>query len=594
MLVTEALQWPAAQGQASRSKASCWNVLWKQLSEPYFAYLMIFLLQVKVVWGWWTWDDLTMGDTSSYFCAAYRWFHSFHVNIAWSPLYTAFYGSFLFLTPDVYLATVLHRLFIVLSASLLVLALLRRLLPPGLAWLTAVWWVVLPINFKTLYEIHLFALLPVLVVWLVIQWRDSPYSRGCALALLLLSSLLVRNELVIGVWLLALLCLFYEILKARRMAARPLAQYIRAYGIPLALVAGVLLFFYSRSTVKGHQLSSALTAKHTFNLGQVYAFGYQQRHPEWNRNVWYQYPELTVAHFGKEPSTLIEMIAANPRAAWEHFRWNVGLTPSGLQLLLFNASSGSKNPDYVPCRLQESYPFWLSLGCAGIWLLGFRLLIKERRFWYHYWLRERALTWAAMLAVAAVVLVVIPTVRPRPSYLFPLSVFLMAITGMAAFVILRRLNWLNRLGRTMPLVMAGVLLAIPSYFGEPRHRPPQFLRALIQRLEPFQELIASPRTVFLKGEYPEEVRNYLGHGACKSYSYSLLDEWSADVPLDRFLEKRGVNLFFVDEALTERLSRRTSAAEPFLNTASAAPWKLIGFGDAPGCRWKLFQRFESL
>ena len=31
-----------------------------------------------------------------------------------------------------------------------------------LAWLLAAWWAVLPVNFDTLYEVHLFALLPVL------------------------------------------------------------------------------------------------------------------------------------------------------------------------------------------------------------------------------------------------------------------------------------------------------------------------------------------------------------------------------------------------------------------------------------------------
>jgi hypothetical protein len=299
-----------------------------------------------------------------------------------------------------------------------------------------------------------------------------------------------------------------------------------------------------------------------------------------------------IAHFGKEPGSLGEMIAANPRAAWEHFRWNFGLTSNGLQLLLFNASSGRKNPDYVPCNLGEQYPLWLSLSCAGIWLAGLCLLVKEWRFWWRQWLRERALTWAGMLSVAAVALVVIPTVRPRPSYLFQLSVLLMAITTMAAFVILARWNWPTRLGRAMPLVMAGAFLAVPSYFGEPAHRPPQRLHALIQCLRPFQELIASPHTVLLKGEYPEEVRNYLGHGACKSYSYSLLDDWSGDVPLDAFLEKRGVNLFYLDEALMERLCKRADTAGPFLSMTDSASWKLIGFEDVPGGRWKLFQRCE--
>src|SRR5262249_53308561 len=160
------------------------------------------------------------------------------------------------------------------------------------------------------------------------------------------------------------------------------------------------------------------------------------------------------------------------------------------------------------------------------------------------------------------------------SYLFPLGVFLIAMTGMAVFVILRRLDWANRVSRPMPLVMTALVLAMPSYFGRPTHRPPQLLRGLIQRLKPFQEIVASPKTVFLKGEYPDDVRNYPGRGAGKSSSYSLLDEWSAAMPLDSFLEKRGVNLFYIDEALMERLSRHANIAAPFLNTAGNARWEL--------------------
>ena len=566
----------------------------RQVDRPWFAYLTILLLQLKVVWGWWIWADLTMGDTSYYFRNAYDWFQSFRVNIVWSPLYTALYGTFLFLTPDVYQATVLHRLFIVLSVSLLILALLRRLLPPGLAWLIAAWWAVLPINFNTMYEVHLFALLPVLAVWLLIQWRDSPWSRGCALALLCLSCALMRNELLIGVGLLGVFCLFWEIMKARGVAPRPrAASYLRSYGCTLALAACVVLIFYSRSTVQGHRLRPVLSAKHTLNMGQVFAFGYQQRHPEWKHSPWVQFQDLMVEQFGREQPTLGQMIAANPAAVWEHFRWNFGLTGNGLQVLLFNASSGRTNPDYAHCNLRASYPLWLSIACAAIWLLGLRLLVRERRFWWGYWIRDRAPTWMAMLAVATVALVVIPTQRPRPSYLFSLSVLLMAWTGMSAFIIARRFKWLNRLSAIMPLAMVGLVLAVPSYFQNRAHRLPQVLYPLVQRLKPFQDLIGDPHTVFLQGDLACEVSNYLGHGIGISHSYSLLDKWSANVPLDWFLEERGVNLFYIDEALLKLLSRRANTAGPFLNTVSGATWKLIGFGDIPGCRWKLFQRFGS-
>src|ERR1700730_12800852 len=89
------------------------GVIKSWIARPWFAYLTIFLLQLKVVWGLWQFKDLTFGDTSGYFIFAQGWFKGFSVNYLWSPLYTAFYGSFLFLSRDVYWVTRAHRLVIV-------------------------------------------------------------------------------------------------------------------------------------------------------------------------------------------------------------------------------------------------------------------------------------------------------------------------------------------------------------------------------------------------------------------------------------------------------------------------------------------------
>src|SRR5271155_2983966 len=43
-------------------------------ARPWFAYLTMFLLQMKVLWGIWDYRDLTPGDTTSYYCIAYFWF----------------------------------------------------------------------------------------------------------------------------------------------------------------------------------------------------------------------------------------------------------------------------------------------------------------------------------------------------------------------------------------------------------------------------------------------------------------------------------------------------------------------------------------
>src|SRR5207237_322994 len=132
------------------------------------------------------------------------------VDIAWSPLYTSFYGSMLFLTPDPYRATLLHRLLIVFAATLLVLAVLRRLLPPAIAWLMAAWWAVLPINFNTLYEVHLFSLLPALVAWLLLLSSRGHWARGLGLGVFAASTFLTRNETAVATVLFGMACLAYE------------------------------------------------------------------------------------------------------------------------------------------------------------------------------------------------------------------------------------------------------------------------------------------------------------------------------------------------------------------------------------------------
>jgi hypothetical protein len=140
-----------------------WTVYARQLAaSPWFSYLAILLLQIKVSWDMWRLRDLTPGDTSDYFVSAHRLFQSGSAPITWSPLYIAFYSSLLHLSSDAFLVTTLHRWLIVLTLAVLVLALMRRLLPPGVAWFMAAWWVILPINFDALYEVHLFVVIPVI------------------------------------------------------------------------------------------------------------------------------------------------------------------------------------------------------------------------------------------------------------------------------------------------------------------------------------------------------------------------------------------------------------------------------------------------
>src|SRR5260370_16630628 len=134
----------------------------KALAKAWPSYMLILLLQSKVIWRLWEIKDITYGDTSSYFETARKWADGFFVDIVRSPLYTAFYGSFLFVTSDPYYATIMHRVVIVLVAVVGVLFVLRQLLPPSLPLLVAPWFAILPINYNTSFAVHLFPSFPTL------------------------------------------------------------------------------------------------------------------------------------------------------------------------------------------------------------------------------------------------------------------------------------------------------------------------------------------------------------------------------------------------------------------------------------------------
>jgi hypothetical protein len=71
----------------------------------------------------------------------------------------------------------------------------------------------------------------------------------------------------------------------------------------------------------------------------------------------------------------------------------------------------------------------------------------------------------------------------------------------------------------------------------------------------------------------------------------MLDDRPAGEPLDVFLERKGINLFYLDELLLQRLAATAPGkAEPFLSDAGDSRWELLGGSDKPGNHWKLFRR----
>jgi len=579
------------------------------LDRPWFSYSMLVLLQMKIMWGIWQYRDLAGGDESGYYSRAFLWFKDLTVDIAWSPLYTAFLGTLMHLSADAYVVTTLHRIIVVLVLDVLILALMRRLLPAWIAWLIAAWWAVLPINFDTASTVHLFAVIPVLVAWLLILSTPSPWTRGGAIAVLLITAMLVRNEYLVATLTLALICPWWEIRMARaleRAHRRGFSAYLVGYGVPLVIACGIVLFFYTRSMYQfpdlwaGRTLThyvapwsahSGLKPKHTYNMCQVYAYGYHQRHPEWTLNPMLDCPGLMESTFGTPTPSLAEMLRRNPMAVLEHFAWNIGLTPSGIQLMLFNASAGAGNPDYVAVPLHSRRALVLSAILIGVLAIGLTLLYRERRFWWEYWLRDRALGWLAMLSVVAVAGLIIPTQRPRPSYLFAQGIVIMALTGMCVFAISRRWPVLQRPSRWLPIAMVAMLFIVPAHYRGDRGARP--LLALYERLAPYGDVFNRSDSVFLVSAYPLEIHDYVGHNYFTSplisFDYSLLDKLPPGRALSPFLAQEGVNLFYVDDALWKKLSANPIHRSLLISPESEG-WRILAHQNADGGTWMLLQK----
>ena len=571
--------------------------LTEHLAESaWFAYTTIVLLQLKITWGMWHYRDLTSGDTSSYFVTAYDWFTNGRTVIAWSPLYTTLYGSMLALSSDAYVATTAHRMLIVLLLAVLVLALMRRLLPEPVAWAVAAWWVVSPIVFESRYEVHLFAVIPLLVVYLISLSKPGPRTRGAALGILLGSALLMRNEHIVVVALFGAIVLVYEVwrVKKRGAAAYPPSEYWRGYGLPVVVVCVLTLFFYSRAHDKIPVLFDVLRDKHTLNICQIYAFGYQQRHPEWLQSPWTECAPLMVSTFGKPQPSLVEAVMRNPGAMWEHFVWNLSLIPNGLQVLLFNATSGTVNPDYTPVPTGWKYTLVCSVLLAALYLIGLYKLCRAWDYWWAHWLQLRVWGWVVMACPLVMVLCIMITQRPRPAYLFSLSLLMMAAAGFCGYVIAHQWSVYRYLSQCFAVPVVVLVLLCPSYYSlrasyyNAAQADRRFLLRDYRTLEPFQTLMRRPGTVLLTVDYAVELCNYLGIGDqnCQAVSYETLQsQVTNDTDWLSVLDKHGINLFYVDERVFDDPRRPTFISDP-----GAYGWETIGSQNAAGRRWMLLHK----
>jgi len=537
----------------------------------------------------WLFRDLTGGDTRDYFSDAYRWFQTGFTPISWSPLYIWFYGSLLRVSPDAFVVTTLHRWLIVMILAVLVLALMRRLLPPEVAWLMAAWWVILPIDFDALYEVHLFALIPVVGSALLILGKPSPWRRGGALALMVAASFLMRNELFLASGLLAAMLAGTWLWKALRNPTGPRLNlpFAAAYVVPLIGTCLLVGYSYRHANDAGY-ISQILEQKHTLNICQTYAYGYEQRHADYTKSPWTDCQELMTRVYGEREPSLADAVRRNPKAMMEHFLWNINLIPNGLEVLLFNKSFGKVTPDYAP--VDQS---WLALPCSvillGICVMGGFRLWRDRRYWWEEWLKSRVWGWVLLMAVGCVTVGVIISQRPRPSYMFSLGILLRAAVGMCLLALIHKSPWGRRLVVAFPVIAVAAVAMSRSFYAANYQGRPRPVLTGYERLAKYEKVLRAPNAVLLSPGYGEELCNYVGKGGCRSLNYYDLvrTRVSAATPWPRALEEAGVTVFYADEGVLA-----DPASREFVSKAKSFGWETVALMEGTRENWRLLHRIS--
>lgn len=554
----------------------------------WFAYGSILLIQAKLLWGIWLYRDLTNGDTASYYRSASLWASDFQIEWAYSPLYNIYYGSLKWLVPDAYDVTILHRVLIVAAASLLVLAVLRRLLPPGIAWVMALWWTILPINYDVVYEVHLFAVLPTLLAVLVALRFSGIYMRAAVLALLVVSGTMVRTELIVAAIAWAAVWVAYEAwVRRKRLLAVPRAKALVAFGVPATLAA----IYFGPVSAGEDQVNQ----KGSLVVCQGYAYGASQR-GEFPRELTPNQPQacrnLMQEVFGQPFPSWSQAVRANPGAVADHVAWNAGLIPHGVELMLFDQTSGSptRNPDFVPVTAGSPAALVGLLAVVAFVIAGLTVLWRQRRRWWEDWLGPRAWGWAALGCLATAAVVVMLTIRPRPSYLFNFSVLLLAVIGMCGFVLGSRWPALARLRVVLPVVAAGILVAVPSIYDE-RYQTPQAgasrpLLEMVDRLKPFEDVVGRPTTRLLTARFANEACTYVAPTSpCRGTSLiEAIEQRPKGTTLPRLLKQLDTNVVYADESVITNPSTRD-----VLQKLERKGWEPLGPSPSSGDSWTLLQ-----
>jgi hypothetical protein len=557
--------------------------------SAWFAYGSILLIQAKVLWGIWEHRDLTGGDTTQYFIQASHWTHGFHLDPVWSPLYDFFWGSLRWFVDDPYASTILHRVLIVIAATVLVLAVLRRLLSPGIAWALAVWWAILPINYDVLYEVHLFALLPeLLAVLIALTWTGLRMRAG-VFTVLLAATVLMRNEVAVAVAVWTVAWILYEVRARRRGEGTEPRRLLRSAVLPTLGVAA-LTTAVALSSAEGHFVHRFNEHAELSNC-QAYAAGYQQRNDDFKGNPFTGCARLMERDFGKPMPSMADAFRANPGAIGAHYLWNTRLLPYGLQLMLFDRiSAGGQNrdPDYISVRARSSAAFVGSVLLIVFVAGGLVLLWRDRRRWWENWLADRAWGWMALGALAGTAVIAALWQRPRPEYLYVLSVGILALIGTCAMAYADRWPASKRIRAAIPIAALLLVVLLPAHFTSgyvtPQvDRPERPQKEMVDRLYPIRTELRGHEVKLLATSAGAGCAYLGGDDPCNPVFWKPILAGERSGAVAEALAARRVDFIYLDEVELQR-----PYFQEVVREAEAAGWTRAPI--SAGQPWLLLRR----
>ena len=287
------------------------------LAHPLFGAATLLAIQARLLWGSWHNWDLPLWDGSVYYINGRTLLTSFHFpSLEWSPLFAIYYAAFQAFIGRLgpFLTYYAHRIATQGLILLLLYWLFRKLLGPLTAWIMGAYFILLWVPVTSPFVVHNFILIPLLAAYLI-ALHPGRSARGLILAALLLACL-VRSEMVLA------LLAYGSFLAIDAMRAHKISIERRNY-LPVAGAFALTLVILIRTPLLS---TNRLWAA----FGQHYAWGYSERHPEWGKDPWLHWEEITRAQFDGAQS-LWQAARANPRAVATHVLWNVRILPGGVE-----------------------------------------------------------------------------------------------------------------------------------------------------------------------------------------------------------------------------------------------------------------------